>query len=74
MRRSGVRISMDGKGRYLDNIFVERQWRSLKQEAIYPEEIAEGFKARRVIKDWMSFYNSASLCPSFYAVEENRFC
>lgn len=34
LRRSGVRISMDGKGRFLDNIFVERLWRSLKYECV----------------------------------------
>ncbi|WP_353346657.1 IS3 family transposase [Litorivita sp. NS0012-18] len=55
---AGVRISMDGRGRYLDNIFIERLWRSLKQEAIYLEEISDGFQARRVIKNWMAFYNA----------------
>jgi len=49
---AGVRISMDRRGRYLDNIFIERLWRSLRQEAIYLEEIADGFK------DWMAFYNT----------------
>lgn len=38
LTKEGVRISMDGRGRYLDNIFIERLWRSLKQEAIYLEE------------------------------------
>ncbi|EDM70630.1 transposase, truncation [Roseobacter sp. AzwK-3b] len=46
-----MRISIDGQGRYLDNIFIERLWRSLKQEAIYLEEINDGFQARRVIKN-----------------------
>ncbi|MCH9824575.1 MAG: IS3 family transposase [Alphaproteobacteria bacterium] len=55
---AGVRISMDGRGRYLDNIFIERLWRSLKQEAIYLEEINDGFQARRVIKNWIAFYNT----------------
>ncbi|MEP5808371.1 MAG: integrase core domain-containing protein, partial [Roseobacter sp.] len=55
---AGVRISMDGRGRYLDNIFIERLWRSLKQEAIYLEEITDGFQARRVVKNWMAFYNT----------------
>jgi len=55
---AGVRISMDGRGRYLDNIFIERLWRSLKQEAIYLEEITASFRARRVIKDWSAFYNT----------------
>lgn len=53
-----MRISMDGRGCYLDNIFIERLWRSLKQEVIYLEEITDGFQARRVIKNWMAFYNT----------------
>ena len=58
LRRSNVRISMDGKGRFLDTIFIERLWRSLKQEAISLEEISDGFQARRIIKYWMAFYNT----------------
>jgi len=52
-----VKISMDARGRYLDNIFIERLWRSLKQEAVYLHELQDGFQAKRVIKDWISFYN-----------------
>lgn len=52
-----VRISMDGRGRYLDNIFIERLWRSLKYEAIYLQDIADGFAAQHVIDEWMYFYN-----------------
>ncbi|WP_074940026.1 integrase core domain-containing protein [Roseovarius indicus] len=37
---------------------VRRLWRSLKQEAVYLEEIADGFQARRVISNWMAFYNT----------------
>lgn len=48
---------MDGRGRCMDNIFIERLWRSLKQEAVYLVEIADGFHARRVIRDWIGFYN-----------------
>src|SRR6056297_2859411 len=58
LTEAGVKISMDGRGRYLDNIFIERLWRSLKQEAIYLEEISDGFQARRVIRAWMAFYNT----------------
>lgn len=58
LTEADVRISMDGRGRYLDNIFIERLWRSLKQEAIYLDEIGDGFQARRVIKNWMKFYNT----------------
>ena len=53
-----IKISMDGKGRYLDNIFIERLWRSLKQEAVYLHEINDGFQAKRIIDDWIEFYNS----------------
>ena len=57
LKAAGVQISMDGRGRYLDNIFIERLWRSLKQEAVYLHELTDGFTARRVIKDWVRFYN-----------------
>ncbi|MBO6899318.1 MAG: hypothetical protein JJ868_18275 [Shimia sp.] len=50
-----VRTSMDERSRRLDNIFIDRLRRSLKQEAVYLEEISDGFQARRVIKDWMAF-------------------
>ncbi len=42
----------------MDNIFIERLWRSLKQEAVYLEEIQDGFHARHVIGRWMKFYNT----------------
>lgn len=58
LTEAGVRISMDGRGRYLDNIFIEPLWRSLKQEAIYLEKINDGFQARRVVKNRMAFYNA----------------
>jgi putative transposase len=49
---------MDGRGRFLDNIFIERLWRSLKQEAVYLTEITDGFHAGRVIDGWIAFYNA----------------
>ncbi|WP_374834044.1 MULTISPECIES: integrase core domain-containing protein [Paenochrobactrum] len=49
---------MDGRGHYLDNIFIERLWRSLKQEAVYLHELLDGFQAKRIIKDWIGFYNT----------------
>ena len=57
LRRSGVRISMDGKGRFLDNIFVERLWRSLKYECVYLHAWKTGSEARMGIRNWMEFYN-----------------
>ncbi|WP_420821918.1 IS3 family transposase [Pseudorhodobacter turbinis] len=53
-----IKISMDGRGRYLDNIFIERLWRSLKQEAVYLHELQDGFQAKRVIDEWLEFYNA----------------
>ena len=50
--------AIDGRGRYLDNIFIERLWRSLKQEAVYLHELTDGFVAKRVIDEWLTFYNS----------------
>jgi len=53
-----IKISMDGRGRYLNNIFIERLWRSLKQEAVYLHELTDGFVAKQVIEDWIKFYNT----------------
>ena len=52
-----VQISMDGKGRYLGNIFIERLWRSLKYEAVFLKAYASVAEARQDIGDWMNFYN-----------------
>ncbi|WP_237062293.1 IS3 family transposase [Loktanella sp. M215] len=57
LRRSGVRISMDGKGRYLDNIFIERLWRTLKYECVYLHVWETGSQARAGVRTWMGFYN-----------------
>ena len=53
-----VTISMDGRGRCMDNIFIERLWRSLKYEAVYLHEMTDGFTAERVIGAWIKFYNT----------------
>ena len=58
LKDAGISVSMDGRGRCMDNIFIERLWRSLKYEAIYLHELTDGFKAERVIGDWISFYNT----------------
>jgi len=49
---------MDGRGRYLDNIFIKRLWRSLKQEGVYLHEITDGFQAKRINDTWMGSYKS----------------
>ena len=58
LKDAGIAISMDGRGRCLDNIFIERLWRSLKYEAVYLHELSDGFAAQRVISRWMEFYNT----------------
>ena len=58
LKAAEITISMDGRGRCMDNIFIERLWRSLKYEAIYLHELTDGFKAERVIAEWIDFYNT----------------
>ncbi len=48
MLGAGVAFSMDGRGRFLDNIFIERLWRSLKYEAVYLHELRDGLDAERI--------------------------
>jgi putative transposase len=55
---AGIRISMDGRGRWLDNVFIERLWRSLKYEDIYLKGYADGREARVGIAAWVAFYNA----------------
>ena len=54
----GVAISMDGKGRFLDNIFIERLWRSLKYEEVFIKAYASVAQARAGIGAWLVFYNN----------------
>ena len=60
VRTAGALCSMDGRGRYLDNIFIERLWRSLKYEAVYLCELSDGRDAEHVIGSWFGFYKSVS--------------
>jgi hypothetical protein len=57
LEAAGVRISMDGRGRWLDNVFVERLWRSLKYEEVRLKAYANGLEARIAIGQWFRFYN-----------------
>ena len=53
----GIQVSMDGKGRYTDNIFVERLWRSIKYEEVYLKAYQTVAEARAGIKAYLEFYN-----------------
>ena len=52
-----MKISMDGKGRYQDNIFVERLWRTVKYEEVYLKAYASVLEAQRGLEDYFRFYN-----------------
>ena len=58
MKEAGVRISMDGKGRWVDNVFVERIWRSLKYGEVYLHAYESVREARERIGIWIKFYNT----------------
>lgn len=58
LREHDVRISMDGRGRYLDNIFIERLWWSLKYECVYLNEYVDAHELLRGITHWFDFYNT----------------
>ena len=53
----GIQVSMDGKGRYLDNIIVERLWRSIKYEEVYLKAYKDGTEAKQGIGAYLDFYN-----------------
>ena len=57
LEAAGIAISMDGRGRFMDNIFIERLWRSIKYEEIHLKAYADGREARAGIGQWMDFYN-----------------
>src|SRR3972149_7925041 len=58
LEQHGVRISMDGKGCYSDNLFVERLWRTVKYEEVYLKAYQDGRDARMGIGDYFRFYNT----------------
>ena len=58
LEKAGIQISMDGRGRWMDNVFIERLWRSLKHEGIYLKHYADGREAREGISSWIAFYNN----------------
>jgi len=57
LKDAGIQISMDGKCPWMDNVFIERLWRSLKYECVYLSEFVTGSEARAGIGWWMTFYN-----------------
>lgn len=58
LKQAGVKISMDGKGRWLDNVFIERVWRSLKYEEVYLKAYETVAEATEGIGKWIAYYNT----------------
>ena len=58
LRAAGIRISMDGRGRWMDNVFIERLWRSLKYECVFLNAFATGSEAQSGIGRWIGYYNT----------------
>ena len=58
LRDAGIRISMDGRGRWMDNVFIERLWRSLKYECVFLNAFETGSETRAGIGRWIGYYNA----------------
>ena len=58
LKEEGIKIGMDGKGRWRDNVFVERIWKSIKYEEVYLHAYASVSEARTSIGRYLEFYNS----------------
>lgn len=58
LKQNNIRISMDGRGRWMDNVFIERLWRSLKYECVYLQAFESGLEAKKKIGDWIGYYNT----------------
>ena len=58
LEKRGVAISMDGRGRALDNVFVERLWRTVKYEEAYLRDYADGWQAKKSLGRYFDFYRN----------------
>ena len=61
LKSRDIRISMDGKGRWIDNVFIERLWRSVKYEEVYLRAYASGTEARASLARYFAFYNAVRI-------------
>lgn len=72
LKAAGIRISMDGRGRWIDNRFIERLWRSVKYECVYLNAFETGSEARRGIGSWITYYNAERPHSSLYDATPNE--
>lgn len=61
LEMAGIRISLDGRGRALDNVFVERRWRTVKYEEVYLKDYETPRQATRELGQYFAFYNEKRL-------------
>jgi putative transposase len=75
LKDAGVAISMDGKGRWIDNVFIERLWRSVKYEEVYLHAYTNGTEARSALTRYFSSYNAVRLhqCLEYRTPDEVYF-
>jgi putative transposase len=74
LKKEGVAISMDGKGRWCDNVFVERFWKSIKYEHVYLHAYESVQEARKKIGGYIDFYNSIRPHSSLNARTPDQVC
>lgn len=79
LKANNIQISMDGKGRWMDNVFIERLWRSVKYEEVYLHEYQSLNELRQALSKYFQFYNDdrphqslSSLTPSEVYAEQNK--
>lgn len=72
LKEHGIRISMDGKGRWRDNVMIERLWRSIKYECLYLQEFDTIQDLRNSIDTWMTFYNNERPHATFNGRKPNE--
>src|SRR3712207_3467860 len=74
LHKNEIAISMVGTGACRDNVFVERLWRSIKNEEVYLRAYDSVAEARALIGRYLTFYNPASQHPSVYVIDGKRVC
>jgi len=73
LSEAGIRISMDGRGRWMDNVFIERLWRSVKHEEVYLKAYASVSEARESLRRYLEFYNARRPHSSLDRVTPDQF-
>ena len=73
LKEADIRISMDGKGAWRDNVFVERFWRSVKYEEVYLNAYESIAEARKHISDWIQFYNQQRKHQTLKCTPDQRY-